>query len=82
MQQLGRVGQQRVLVADHLELDPVGLERLACEPCGQHRVARREAPGGVGKQPHARLVEYPHLGHFGPFQDPDTLADDITAAFT
>ena len=28
-QQLGRVRQQRVLVADHLELDPVGLERLA-----------------------------------------------------
>ncbi len=23
-QQLGRVGQQRVLVADHLQLDPVG----------------------------------------------------------
>ena len=31
-QQLGRVGQERVLVADHLELDPVGGERLAREP--------------------------------------------------
>ena len=29
LQQLGRVGQQRAVVADHLELDPVGLERLA-----------------------------------------------------
>ena len=28
-EQLGRVGQERVLVADHLELDPVGGERLA-----------------------------------------------------
>ena len=30
-QQLGRVGQQRALVADDLELDPVGRERLAGE---------------------------------------------------
>ena len=34
-QQLGRVGQQRALVADHLELDPVGLERLARELRGE-----------------------------------------------
>ncbi|CAN5437135.1 alpha/beta hydrolase [soil metagenome] len=32
--------------------------------------------------PHGRLVRYPHLGHFGPFQDPDTIAEDITTAFT
>ena len=31
LEQRGRVGQQRALVADHLELDPVGLERLAGE---------------------------------------------------
>ena len=54
LEQRGRVGQQRVLVADHLELDPVGLERLAGELGGQHRVAGGEAAGGVGEQLDAR----------------------------
>lgn len=27
------------------------------------------------------LRRYPHLGHFGPFQDPDLLADDVLATF-
>ena len=49
-QQLGRVGQQRALVADDLELDPVGLERLAGELRGEDRVARGVAAGGVGQQ--------------------------------
>jgi pimeloyl-ACP methyl ester carboxylesterase len=31
--------------------------------------------------PNGRLVEYPFLGHFGPFQDPDRIAADILAAF-
>ena len=57
-QQLGRVGQQRALVADDLELDPVGLERLAGEPRGQHRVARGEAAGGVRQQLDAGRVEH------------------------
>ena len=48
-EQLRRVGQQRALVADHLELDPVGLQRLARELRGQHGVARGEAAGGVGQ---------------------------------
>ena len=45
--ELDRVGQERPVVADHLELDPVGRERLAGQPRGQHRVAGRVAAGGV-----------------------------------
>lgn len=37
----------------------------------------RLAPGIVASLTTATLVEYPHVGHFGPFQDPDTVADDI-----
>ncbi len=58
VQQLDRVGQQRVVVADHLELDPVGLERLAGEPGGGDRVARGEAAGGVRQHLAARLAEH------------------------
>ena len=36
-------GKQRAVVADHLELDPVGLERLARHARGQHGVVRRVA---------------------------------------
>lgn len=27
------------------------------------------------------LRRYPHVGHFGPFQDPATIAEDVVAAF-
>ncbi len=57
-QQLGRVGQERVLVADHLELDPVGGKRLAGELGGEDGVARGVAAGGVGQQPHAGVGEH------------------------
>jgi pimeloyl-ACP methyl ester carboxylesterase len=30
--------------------------------------------------PHARLVEYDFLGHFGPLQDPERIAADVAAA--
>jgi pimeloyl-ACP methyl ester carboxylesterase len=30
--------------------------------------------------PNARLIRYPHLGHFGPLQDPDTIGADILDA--
>ena len=56
-QQLGRVGQQRAVVADDLELDPVGLERLAGELGRHDRVAGGEAAGGVRQQLDAALVE-------------------------
>ena len=41
-----------------LELDPVGLERLAGELGGQDGVAGGEAAGGVGQQLDARAVEH------------------------
>jgi len=34
-------------------------------------------PAVVEAVPGARLLEYRHLGHFGPLQDPDTVADDV-----
>lgn len=39
------------------------------------------APMVVDALPHGELRRYPHVGHFGPFQDPDTLADDAAAFF-
>ena len=35
------------------------------------------APDIAAAMRHARLVRYPHLGHFGPLQDPETIAADI-----
>lgn len=35
------------------------------------------APGVTAAMPGAVLVEYPHLGHFGPLQDPETIAEDV-----
>ena len=34
----------------------------------------------IGFLPGGTLHEYPTLGHFGPFQDPDLVADDVLAA--
>lgn len=31
--------------------------------------------------PRGELRSYAHVGHFGPFQDPDTLAEDVVAFF-
>lgn len=39
------------------------------------------APAVAAALPQGSLVRYPHLGHFGPFQDPDTMADDAAVAF-
>ena len=47
LEQLGGIGQQRPVVADHLELHPVRAERLAREPRGGDGVARGEAAGRV-----------------------------------
>ena len=38
------------------------------------------APAIVASLPGARLLEYPTLGHFGPLQDPETIATDLLAA--
>jgi pimeloyl-ACP methyl ester carboxylesterase len=37
------------------------------------------APPLVASLPRATLLEYAHLGHFGPLQDPDTVAADVAA---
>ena len=56
--ELDGVGQQRAVVADHLELDPVGLERLARELRGDDRVAGGVAAGGVREHLDAGAVEH------------------------
>ena len=38
------------------------------------------APSLVDQLGAGRLVRYPHLGHFGPFQDPETVAADVLTA--
>ena len=56
-QQLDRVGQQGPVVADHLELDPVGAEGLPGQLGREHGLAGGGAAGGVGQHPHPELVE-------------------------
>jgi pimeloyl-ACP methyl ester carboxylesterase len=38
------------------------------------------APALAAQLGAGHLLRYPHLGHFGPFQDPETVAADILAA--
>ena len=56
-QQLRGVGEQGAVVADHLELHPVGLERLAGELRGADRVARRVAAGRVREAEQAEPLD-------------------------
>jgi pimeloyl-ACP methyl ester carboxylesterase len=42
----------------------------------------RFAPAIVETMPRAWLLEYAHLDHFGPFQDPETIAEDAAAAYS
>ncbi len=39
------------------------------------------APSIVANLPRGELVEYDHLGHFGPVQDPDFIASEILRVF-
>jgi pimeloyl-ACP methyl ester carboxylesterase len=39
------------------------------------------APDVAAALAHGSLHSYDHIGHFGPFQDPDTLADDTADFF-
>ena len=57
IEELDRVGVESAVVADHLELDPIGAEGLAGEPRGANRVACSEAPGGVRQGLEAEPVE-------------------------
>ena len=51
VEQFERIGQQRALVRDHLELDPVGLQGLTRHPCRADGFGRGAAAGGVGGVP-------------------------------
>jgi len=51
------VGQQRALVRDHLEFDPVGVERLAGQLRGEHRLGGPAAAGSVGQRHDAEPVQ-------------------------
>ena len=39
------------------------------------------APAIAEALPNGTVIGYAHLSHFGPFQDPDTIAEDVIAAF-
>ena len=56
--ELDRVGEEGAVVADHLELDPVGLEGLAGELGGADGVAGGVAAGGVGEDEEAEAVDH------------------------
>ena len=50
-------GQQGALVGDHLELDPVGLQRLARQLRGEHRLGGASAARGVRQRGDAQPVQ-------------------------
>src|SRR3546814_5431395 len=58
LEELGSVRHQVGLVTDHLELDPVGPERLPRQLGGQDRLAGAQATGGVGQHRDARSEEH------------------------
>ena len=58
VEQLDRIRVEGAVVADYLELDPVGLEGLAGEAGGADRVAGGEAASGVGQGEETKAVEY------------------------
>lgn len=49
-------------------------------PAGEGTGPGALAAGLVAAMPRASLRGYGHLGHFGPLQDPDTIADDVIVA--
>ena len=57
LQQLHGVGQQRAIVPDDLELDPVGAEGLAGQFGREHRLRRGGTAGSVREDPDAEFVE-------------------------
>ena len=84
--QLDGVGEEGAVVADDLELHPVGLERLPGQLGGEHRLGGGEAAGSVGQDgtpapreqveegPPGRRVDPPH-GHGGHDEADATRAD-------
>ena len=57
VEQLDRVRVERAVVADHLQLDPIGVEGLPSELCGANGVAGGEAAGGVGQRKEAEPLD-------------------------
>ena len=55
--QFDGIGQQRALVGDDLELDPVGLQRLAGQLRGEHRLGGAATARGVGQRGDAEPVQ-------------------------
>jgi pimeloyl-ACP methyl ester carboxylesterase len=47
---------------------------------GDSNTAQMARPAAAAL-PHGRLKEYPHLGHFGPLQDPFTIAVEVRELF-
>jgi hypothetical protein len=68
--QLLDIGVERLAVADQLELDPIGLQRLTRQLGGKNRVARRHAARGVGQQPAARAQHVDQTAAVGIEADP------------
>src|SRR5690606_8278719 len=55
---LDRIGKERALVPEDLELQKIGPERFAREPRDSHGVIRRVATGGVRKDRVARTIDH------------------------
>lgn len=56
---------------------PVTIATGRTDPFGPAAVA----PAIAERLPHGRLVVFEDLGHFGPLEDPDRVADSVAAAF-
>ncbi len=84
VEQFHGIGEQGVLVPDHLELHPVRVERLAGELGGEDGFGGGEAAGRVGQHPHAvgaQHVEDPPCAA-GSRRRTDTVASDEPEAST
>ena len=57
-EQLGRIGEERAIVADHLELHPVRGERLPRHAGREDSVASRVAAGRVREQVEAEALDH------------------------
>lgn len=56
---------------------PVTIATGRADPFGPAAMA----PAIAERLPHGRLVVFEDLGHFGPLEDPDRIADSMAAAF-
>jgi pimeloyl-ACP methyl ester carboxylesterase len=62
-------------------LGPIGTHAVVARGLAEvHDFPAQIAPDVAAALPHGSLVEYAHLGHFGPLQDPALLAAEISMA--